>query len=92
MVLGSSATVRAVAPAPFSAVVQSQPHRASQGRRPAALHMRGDKAGGGAATGGEKPPRTQISPGLGEGADSGAVSGVDGERLSGAGRDVGAVR
>ena len=78
--------------APFSAVVQSQPSSASQGRRPAALHVRGDKAGGGAATGGEKPPRTKISPGLSEGADSGGVSGVDGARLSGAGRDGGAVR
>ena len=70
--------------APFSAVVQSQPSSASQGRRPAALHVRGDKAGGGAATGGDKPPRTKISPGPSEGADSGGVSGVDGARLSGA--------
>ena len=70
--------------APFSAVVQSQPHSASQGRRPAALHVRGDKAGGGAAMGGDKPPRTKISPGPSEGADSGGVSGVDGARLSGA--------
>ena len=57
-----------------------------------ALHMRGDKAGGGAATGGDKPPRTKISSGPSEGADSGGVSGVDGARLSGAGRDGGAVR
>ena len=57
--------------APFSAVVQSQPSSASQGRRPAALHVRGDKAGVGAATGGDKPPRTKISPGPSEGADSG---------------------
>ena len=60
---------------PFSAVAQSQTHSASQGRRPAALHMRGDKAGGGAATGGDKSPRTKISPGPSEGADSGVFLG-----------------
>ena len=51
--------------------------------------MRGDKASGGAATGRDKPPRTKISPGSSEGADSGGVSGVDGARLS---KDGGALR
>ena len=54
--------------------------------------MRGDKAGSGAATGGDKPPRKKISPDPGKGAGGGGVSGADGAHLSGAGSDGGAVR